>query len=121
MESGKGRRRYPGNMSSSFASQRFKPSNAAKRLGVYLPATPQEFQDNPITRAELEELETNPPEWLAELRRNGPLTTQQINEIRDNPPAWLAQEREIAAQVRAEEERVEEARKAAEKKARSAR
>jgi hypothetical protein len=146
MESRTGVRRYPGNMSSSFASQRFKPSNAAKRLGVYLPATPQEFQDTPISRAELEELETNPPEWLAELRRNGPhprpvvagrlgisiaglarggitepLTTEQINELRDNPPEWLAQEREIAAQVRAEEERVEEARKAAEKKARSAR
>ena len=146
MESVAGARRYPGNMSSSFASQRFKPSNAAKRLGVYLPATPQEFQDTPISRAELEELETNPPEWLAELRRNGPhprpvvagrlgisiaglarggvtapLTTEQITELRDNPPEWLAQERQTAAQVRAVEERVEEARKAAEKTARSAR
>ncbi len=146
MESARGARRYPGNMSSSFASQRFKPSNAAKRLGVYLPATPQEFQDTPISRAELEELETNPPEWLAELRRNGPhprpvvagrlgisiaglarggvtepLTTEEINELRENPPEWLTQERQTAAQVRAEDERVEEARKAAEKKARSAR
>jgi len=131
MESVAGARRYPGNMSSSFASQRFKPSNAAKRLGVYLPATPQEFQDTPISRAELEELETNPPEWLAELRRNGPhprpvvagrlgisiaglarggvtepLTTEQINELREDPPAWLVREREIQAEVRAEEERI---------------
>ncbi|HEV6953885.1 MAG TPA: DUF5997 family protein [Promicromonospora sp.] len=133
-------------MSSSFASQRFKPSNAAKRLGVYLPATPREFQENPVTRAELEEMETNPPEWLSDLRRNGPhprpvvagrlgisiaglarggitepLTTEQIDELREDPPEWLVREREIAAQVRAEEERLAEARTAAEKKARSAR
>lgn len=145
MEGADGVRRYPGHMSSSFASQRFKPSNAAKRLGVYLPATPQEFQDTPLTRAELEELETNPPEWLADLRRNGPhprpvvagrlgisiaglarggvtepLTTEQINELRDDPPEWLVHERAVAAQVRAEEERLEEARKAAEKKGRAA-
>jgi hypothetical protein len=135
MESGKGRRRYPGNMSSSFASQRFKPSNAAKRLGVYLPATPQEFQDNPITRAELEELETNPPEWLAELRRTGPhprpavaaklgvsiaglarggvtepLTTDEIQELLRQKPEWLVREREVHAGVMAENARVKKAR-----------
>lgn len=133
-------------MSSSFASQRFKPSNAAKRLGVYLPATPREFQENPVTRAELEEMETNPPEWLSDLRRNGPhprpvvagrlgisiaglarggitepLTTEQIDELREDPPEWLVREREIAVQVRAEEERLAAARTAAEKKSRSAR
>ncbi|GGM31505.1 DUF5997 family protein [Promicromonospora citrea] len=133
-------------MSSSFSSQRFKPSNAAKRLGVYLPATPREFQENPVTRAELEEMETNPPEWLSDLRRNGPhprpvvagrlgisiaglarggitepLTTEQIDELREDPPEWLVREREIAVQVRAEEERLAAARTAAEKKSRSAR
>lgn len=122
-----------------FSQQVLKPTNAAKKLGVYLPATPPEFQEHGITRAELEALETDPPEWLAELRRNGPhprpvvagrlgisiaglarggvtepLTTEQINELRDEPPAWLVTERETAAKVREEEDRVaaEAARKA---------
>ncbi|MCK0117858.1 hypothetical protein BCE75_10692 [Isoptericola sp. CG 20/1183] len=114
-----------------FSQQVLKPTNAAKKLGVYLPATPPEFQEHGITRAELEKLEEQPPEWLVELRRNGPhprpvvagrlgisiaglarggitdpLTTDQINELRDDPPAWLVRERETAAKVRAEEERV---------------
>ncbi|SKC36919.1 DUF5997 family protein [Krasilnikoviella flava] len=114
-----------------FSQQVLKPTNAAKKLGVYLPATPPEFQEHGVTRAELEELESNPPEWLADLRRNGPhprpvvagrlgisiaglarggitdpLTTEQINELRDDPPAWLATERETAAKVREEEDRV---------------
>ncbi|GII99231.1 hypothetical protein Slu03_16090 [Sediminihabitans luteus] len=113
---------------------------------MYLPATPQEFQDSLVTRAQLDELEKNPPEWLAELRRNGPhprpvvagrlnvsiagltrggadgpLTTDEINELRDDPPAWLVREREIQAGVRAEEERIKERdAKEARKKARSA-
>lgn len=135
---------------SSFASQQFKPSNAAKRLGVYLPATPQEFQEKPISRAELEELEKNPPEWLADLRRNGPhprpvvagrlgisiagltrggltepLTTEEIDELRADPPAWLVQERAVAVKVREEEERLAAERAAvaaaAERRARPAR
>lgn len=110
-----------------------KPNTAAKRLGVYLPATPEEFQNSTVTRAELEDLETNPPEWLSELRRNGPhprpvvagrlnisiaglarggadepLTTDEINALRDDPPAWLERERQIQAQVRAEEDRIAE-------------
>ncbi|MFD6135894.1 DUF5997 family protein [Isoptericola sp. NPDC056618] len=114
-----------------FSQQVLKPTNAAKKLGVYLPATPPEFQEHGITRAELEELETNPPQWLEELRRLGPhprpvvagrlgisiaglarggitepLTTEQIDELRDEPPAWLLAERETAAKVREEEDRV---------------
>ncbi|WP_277209566.1 DUF5997 family protein [Isoptericola croceus] len=114
-----------------FSQQVLKPTNAAKKLGVYLPATPPEFQERGITRAELEKLEENPPEWLAELRRNGPhprpvvagrlgisiaglarggitepLTTEQIDELREDPPAWLVSERETAARVREEEERI---------------
>ena len=54
-----------------FSQQVLKPTNAAKKLGVYLPATPPEFQERGITRAELEKLEEQPPEWLAELRRGG--------------------------------------------------
>ncbi|ACZ31659.1 hypothetical protein Xcel_2645 [Xylanimonas cellulosilytica DSM 15894] len=116
-------------MATPFSQQVLKPTNAAKRLGVYLPATPPEFQEKGVTRAELEELEKNPPEWLATLRREGPhprpvvagrlgvsiaglarggitdpLTTEQIDELRADPPAWLTREREIAAKVRAEDE-----------------
>ncbi|WP_402377542.1 DUF5997 family protein [Isoptericola rhizosphaerae] len=127
-----------------FSQQVLKPTNAAKKLGVYLPATPPEFQEHGITRAELEELEKNPPQWLADLRRNGPhprpvvagrlgisiaglarggitdpLTSEQIDELRADPPAWLVRERETAAKVRAEEERIAaEAEKAAKKEAR---
>jgi len=127
-----------------FSQQVLKPTNAAKKLGVYLPATPPEFQEHGITRAELEELEKNPPEWLDELRRNGPhprpvvagrlgisiaglarggitepLTTEQIDELRDEPPAWLLTERETATKVREEEDRVRA--KAAEQAERQAR
>ena len=34
-----------------------KPVTAAKKLGIYLPATPQEFQDGAVTHAELRELQ----------------------------------------------------------------
>ncbi|WP_454043076.1 DUF5997 family protein [Cellulosimicrobium sp. Marseille-Q8652] len=118
-------------MSPKHSAQSMKPATAAKKLGVYLPATPEEFRAKEITRAELEELEKNPPEWLADLRRHGPhprpvvagrlgvsisgltrggltepLTTEQIDELRQDPPAWLAQEREVLKKVRAEEERL---------------
>jgi hypothetical protein len=114
-----------------FSQQVLKPTNAAKRLGVYLPATPPEFQERGVTRAELEELEKNPPEWLADLRRNGPhprpvvagrlgisiaglarggitdpLTTEEIDELRADPPEWLVREREVAAKVREDEDRL---------------
>jgi hypothetical protein len=119
-----------------FSQQVLKPMNAAKKLGVHLPATPPEFQEAGITRAELAALEENPPQWLSDLRRNGPhprpvvagrlgisiaglarggitepLTTEEINELRDDPPAWLVQERATAAKVRAEEERIAAERK----------
>jgi len=112
-------------MPTNFADQKLRPANAAKRLGIYLPATPVEFQTQPITRGQLEELDRNPPPWLVELRTNGPhprpviagrlgisisglarggvteaLTTAQINELRTNPPAWLQAERQVALQLR---------------------
>ncbi len=114
-----------------------KPATAAKKLGVYLPATPEEFRAGGISREELRELQENPPEWLTELRRNGPhprpvvagrlgvsisglarggvdeaLTTEQIDELRRNPPPWLVEERERFARVRAEEERLRAAQRA---------
>ena len=49
-----------------------KPATAAKKLDVYLPATPAEFQENAITRTELAALQADPPQWLKDLRKNGP-------------------------------------------------
>lgn len=49
-----------------------KPQTAAKKLGIYLPAAPEEFQATAITHAELAKLHTDPPEWLQALRRTGP-------------------------------------------------
>lgn len=105
-----------------------KPQTAAAKLGIYLPAAPEEFQQTPITRAEVDELRDNPPEWLAELRRNGPfprdvvaqklgisrsglaragateaLTSDQIGELLASPPEWLVRERKTHADVLAAE------------------
>lgn len=110
-----------------------KPATAAKKLGIYLPATPEEFRAGGITREELAELEKSPPQWLTELRRNGPhprpvvagrlgvtisglarggiheaLTTEQIDALRADPPAWLRAERAVHERVLAEEERLRE-------------
>ncbi|MBD7994882.1 hypothetical protein H9639_06180 [Arthrobacter sp. Sa2CUA1] len=120
-------------MTSQKSSQSMKPETAAKKLGIYLPAAPKEFQEKPVTRAELDELLATPPEWLAELRRNGPhprpvvaqklnisigglarggitdpLTTAQITELLAAPPQWLVSERASFAAVRAEAKRVKD-------------
>src|ERR687890_1993617 len=101
-------------MTSQQSTQTMKPATAAKKLGVYLPATPAEFQEGVVTRAELNELQANPPEWLRELRRTGPhprpvvaaklgvsiaglarggitepLTTEQIDALKKDLPEWL--------------------------------
>jgi len=133
-------------MTSRKTSQSMKAATAAKKLGIYLPAAPQEFQEASITREELDALQSNPPEWLVDLRRNGPhprpivaarlgvsisgltrngyadpLTTDEINDIRREEPKWLVIERQIAQEVKAEEERVaKENRLKAEKAARRA-
>ncbi|MFG2941916.1 DUF5997 family protein [Streptomyces sp. NPDC048282] len=114
-------------MSSHQTAQTMKPATAAKKLGVYLPATPASFQEGVVSRAELTELQANPPEWLLELRANGPhprpvvaaklgvsiagltrggvteaLTTEQIEELKRELPAWLEKERTTQAEVRKE-------------------
>ncbi len=120
-------------MTSHKTSQTMKPATAAKKLGVYLQATPAEFQEGVVSRDELNALQANPPEWLRELRRNGPhprqvvaarlgisiggltraglteaLTTDQIQEIKAENPDWLQRERDIQAEVRREAERQRE-------------
>lgn len=104
-----------------------RPQTAAKKLGIYLPAAPQEFQDGAITHAELRDLHTNPPEWLAELRRTGPyprpivaqklgisvtalkkndmdkpLNAAEVKELLENQPDWLRAARTAHADSRAE-------------------
>ncbi|MEV0184818.1 DUF5997 family protein [Streptomyces sp. NPDC050625] len=118
-------------MSSQQTGQTMKPATAAKKLGVYLPATPAEFQEGVVSRAELNELQADPPQWLRELRANGPhprpvvaaklgvsisglaragvteaLTTEQIEALRQERPEWLEKERATQAEVRKESVRV---------------
>ncbi|AHI22393.1 DUF5997 family protein [Corynebacterium vitaeruminis] len=104
-----------------------KPQTAAKKLGIYLSATPEEFQATALTHEQFVELQTNPPEWLAELRRNGPhprpvvaqklgitiaalkrndydrpLTTAEIKALLADQPEWLRAARTAMAEGRAE-------------------
>ncbi|MEU1531676.1 DUF5997 family protein [Streptomyces fagopyri] len=120
-------------MTSHQTTQTMKPATAAKKLGVYLEATPAEFQEGVVSRAELNALQTDPPAWLQELRRNGPhprpvvaarlgvsiaglarggvtepLTTEQIDTLKQEDPGWLRRERATQAEVRKEEERIKE-------------
>ena len=55
-----------------------KPATAAKKLGIFLPATPAEFQEGEVTRSQFLELQAAPPEWLVELRKNGPHPRQEV-------------------------------------------
>jgi hypothetical protein len=114
--------------------QTMKPATAAKKLGVYLEATPAEFQEGVVSRDELNALQTDPPEWLRELRRNGPhprtvvaaklrvsisglaragiteaLTTEQVEALKAENPDWLERERAIQAEVKNEEARMKAA------------
>jgi Family of unknown function (DUF5997) len=112
-------------------TQTMKPATAAKKLGVYLQATPAEFQEGVVSRAELNALQADPPQWLADLRRDGPhprpvvaaklgvsiaglarggvtepLTTEQIDALKQESPEWLQRERATQAEVRKEAARV---------------
>ncbi|WNI32985.1 DUF5997 family protein [Streptomyces sp. ITFR-6] len=120
-------------MTSHQTTQTMKPATAAKKLGVYLEATPAEFQEGVVSRAELAALQSEPPEWLQELRRNGPhprpvvaaklgvsisglarggvteaLTTEQIEALKQDDPGWLRKERATQAEVRKETVRIKE-------------
>src|SRR5919107_3859218 len=125
-------------MTSHQSTQTMKPATAAKKLGVYLEATPAEFREGVVSRADLNALQTDPPEWLRELRRTGPhprpvvaaklgvsisglarggvtepLTTEQIQELLREKPEWLVRERETHAAVMAENARLKRERAAA--------
>ena len=101
---------------------KMKPMTAAKKLGIYLPAAPEEFQNTPLAHEEFVELQQNPPEWLQQLRLEGPhprpevarklgititalrknelnkpLTTAEIKELLENQPEWLREARKSLA------------------------
>ena len=106
-------------------AQLLKPENAAKKLSIYLPATPEEFQTTPISRDQLKALNDDPPEWLVTLRRDGPhprsevarrlgisnsglaragqpdvMTTAEIKQLLVTMPEWLVTERARMAATR---------------------
>ena len=122
-------------MTSHKTTQTMKPATAAKKLGVYLEATPAEFREGVVTRDELNALQADPPEWLRELRRTGPhprpvvaaklgvsiggltrggitepLTTERIDALKTESPDWLVRERATQAEVRKEAARDKEKR-----------
>jgi hypothetical protein len=110
-----------------------KPATAAKKLSIHLQAAPAEFQEGVVSRDQLRALQTDPPQWLRDLRADGPhprqvsaarlgvsiaglarsgvteaLTTEQIDELNADPPQWLRRERDTQAETRKEAERVQE-------------
>ncbi|WP_067846481.1 DUF5997 family protein [Nocardia lijiangensis] len=118
-------------MSPDKKPQMMKPLTAADKLGIYLPAAPEEFRNSPISRADLDRLRTDPPAWLTELRHTGPfprdvtarklgvsnsgltrggvsdaLTADEIAALLADPPEWLIRERENYEAVIRENERV---------------
>ncbi|WP_344307300.1 DUF5997 family protein [Fodinicola feengrottensis] len=120
-------------MTSRMTTQTMKPATAAKKLGVYLQATPAEFQEGVVSREELNALQADPPEWLRDLRRDGPhprpvvasklgvsiaglarggitdtLTTEQIEAVKADQPEWLLRERATQADVQKQALRIKE-------------
>ena len=98
--------------------QYLSAQNAAKKLGIYLPAAPEEFRATQHSREELAALQADPPEWLRVLRAEGPhprgevsrrlgisntalarsgvsdaMTSDEIRALLADPPAWLLAER----------------------------
>lgn len=99
--------------------QLLSPKTAAEKLNVYLPATPEDFRANPISRDAVQALQDDPPAWLVALRKDGPhprnevafrlgvsnsalarggvsdsLTTAEIRALLADRPTWLVNERE---------------------------
>ncbi|MDT0211140.1 DUF5997 family protein [Curtobacterium sp. BRD11] len=115
--------------------QTMKPETAAKKLGILLAAAPESFRAAPVTRTAFDELRTQPPAWLEELRREGPhprpvvaqklgvsisglvragveepLTTAEVKALLQEMPEWLVRERATQAEVHAENARVKQER-----------
>ncbi|MDQ0283507.1 MULTISPECIES: DUF5997 family protein [Nocardiaceae] len=120
-------------MSPENKQQTMKPLTAANKLGIYLPAAPEEFQNSMISRSDLDALRSDPPQWLTDLQTDGPfprdviakklgvsiaglarggvteaLTSVEIEELIASPPQWLVRERRTQIQVRKDAERIKE-------------
>lgn len=105
-----------------------KAQTAAKKLNIYLPATPKEFQDASLSHEEFVALQDTPPQWLQTLRLEGPyprpevarklgvtitalkandadhpLTASEIKALLENQPEWLRTARTALATRRATE------------------
>jgi len=118
-------------------SQNMLPATAAQKLGIHLPATPEEFRAGVITREQFNALQADPPQWLVDLRVNGPhprpvvarklgisnsglaragvsdsMATAEIKALLDEMPPWLEAERAKQAAVRAENARLKAQRSA---------
>ncbi|MEV8254072.1 DUF5997 family protein [Rhodoglobus sp. NPDC076762] len=114
-----------------------KPATVAKKLGIYLPAAPEEFRDSEISREEFAELLASPPEWLTTLRAEGPhprlvvaqklgvsasglaragapdvMTSAEIKALLVEMPEWLVAERSVHAAVNEENARIKSERAA---------
>jgi hypothetical protein len=112
-----------------------KPSTAAQKLDVYLPATPPEFQAGQVSREDWTSsrnvtlrsgwstcagtVRIRATSWRRACacptagwprRDHEALTTAQIAALIADPPAWLVQERELHAEVRREQQRLRERR-----------
>ncbi len=112
-------------------SQTLKPVTAANKLGIYLPAAPEEFRNTPITREELKALRADPPAWLSDLLTDGPfprqvmakklgvsrsglarngitegLTAKELDKLLADPPKWLIREQETHRKVKEEKARL---------------
>ncbi|GAA4404780.1 DUF5997 family protein [Tsukamurella soli] len=118
-------------MNAQKPSQTMNPATAAKKLDVYLPATPEDFRTGVVSRAEIAALQSDPPQWLRDLRAHGPhpknlvaaklgvsisglarggvgdaLTTEQIDALLSEMPDWLEAERSAYRAVLRDERRV---------------
>jgi hypothetical protein len=79
-------------MSQERSPQSMKPATAAQKLGVYLPATPEDFQNGTVTRAELNELLGNPPEWLVRERATQAAVREEQKRIKAAAAAKAAEQ-----------------------------
>ena len=110
-----------------------KPATAARKLGVHLDATPEEFRAGVVSRDELDALQADPPSgcascdatarirarssrtWfdlgvsisgLARAEIVEPLTTAQIVALKEEQPEWLRRERGTRAEAARAEARL---------------
>ena len=99
--------------------QLLSPKTAAEKLNVFLPATPEAFRAEHISRDAVQALQDDPPPWLVALRKDGPhprnevafrlgvsnsalarggvsdsMTTAEIRALLADRPMWLVAERE---------------------------